>query len=319
MATAGSLQTDLLPLLALRLRLRFESAPPTALHAAEMWRGAIKNGLEHRFPDILTALSGPERIVGSTGGERSTNTLTPGYVLRVEEDDAKLDDHGGAQTVYLTFFGRASIHALPVLYSLLEQAHKGVGQGKLRYRFVGLESFRPNSGWAELALPTNPQGFDSHLWLHPGAATLGAEFDRRVRFAVVLTSRARLLVRGKLVVEPPELGLLIGSLVDRSNRLGVVWGGGPVLSEASTSEVRIAAKSARKLRAVEAPLRKRRISSGRQKTSYSSDGLGGMLVYDMPAVAFRAVLPLLAFGQWLHLGQQTTAGLGHYQLLTPVT
>jgi hypothetical protein len=51
---------------------------------------------------------------------------------------------------------------------------------------------------------------------------------------------------------------------------------------------------------------------------YAGDGLAGTLLYELPRQDYEVLVPLLYWGQWAHVGQSTTAGLGHYQLLAPV-
>lgn len=63
----------------------------------------------------------------------------------------------------------------------------------------------------------------------------------------------------------------------------------------------------------------RRRPSSRQQAVYPSDGVCGTFLYEMPTGAFAQIRPILAFGQWLHIGQQTTAGLGQYELLVHAT
>ena len=62
-------------------------------------------------------------------------------------------------------------------------------------------------------------------------------------------------------------------------------------------------------------LEQRQLTSGHQRLHYASDGPAGLFLYSMPGDAACELLPLLDLGQWLHVGAQTTAGLGHYELL----
>ena len=118
------------------------------------------------------------------------------------------------------------------------------------------------------------------------------------------------------LIEMPSLSHIVGSLSKRANRPGQVWGDGGLVDTAGMLRLEAAAASARLERDSAVQLGRRRMASGRQAMSYSSDGPMGLFLYAVPGEQAAELVPLLKFGQWLHIGAQTTAGLGHFELLT---
>lgn len=315
MTPAHSLRFASLPILALRLRLRFEGAAPSPDHAGELWLGAIKGGLQREYPDVLRALCSPEKSAAGGSGQRAaTNRVTPGFVLRADACPQAAPGPGSDQHVYLTLFGKASAYALATFYGLLGSAQLGVGRRQLHFRFEQLEYFSPRRGWLDAVLPTDMAGFDAWRWTYEFRDDQPSAPSDRTLLGLRLASRLLLKVNKQLVTCPPELPVFIASLADRADALGEVWGGSPVVGPGLKETLRLAASAATRIDGSD-DLEVRRRPSGRQQTVYPSDGLRGILLYEMPATAFAQVRSILEFGQWLHVGQQSTAGLGRYQLL----
>lgn len=316
MRPARDLRFASLPLLALRLRVRFERAAPSPDHAGELWLGAIKRGLQCHYPDVLLALCEPEKTRRAAGEQHAaTNRITPGFVLRTEACLPAGPAAEAEQYVYLTLFGRASAYALPVFYGLLRSAQLGVGRRHLRFRFERLSHFSPPQGWVDATLPIDAGGFDAWRWTYePGDDRPGTPSDRTC-LGLRLTSRLLLKINKQLLTRAPELPTLIVSLAERADALGEVWGSGPVVGHALKETLQIAASAAVRIDGHGEFLEARRRASSRQRAVYPSDGLRGTLLYEMPTGVSAQIRPILGFGQWLHVGQQTTAGLGQYELL----
>jgi hypothetical protein len=316
MTAAHNLRFDSLPILALRLRVRFERAAPSPDHAGELWFGAIKRGLESHYPDVLLALCEPEKTLHATSGQRAaTNRVTPGFVLRAKACPQAAPGTGADQYVYLTLFGRASAYALPVFYGLLRSAQLGVGRRQLHFRFEQLACFSPRRGWMDAALPTDASGFEAWRWTYEPRDDQPDTPSDRTCLGLRLISRLLLKVNKHLVTRAPDLPALVASLSDRADALGEVWGSGPVVGPALKETLQLAANAAARIDGSGEFLEARRRPSSRQQAVYPSDGLRGTFLYEMPTDVSAQIRPILGFGQWLHLGQQTTAGLGQYELL----
>jgi hypothetical protein len=320
MTAAHNLCFASLPILALRLRVQFEVAAPSPDHAGELWLGAIKRGLESHYPDALLAVCEPENTLRAISGQRAaTNRVTPGFVLHAEACPQAAPGTGADQYVYLTLFGRASAYALPMFYGLLRNAQVGVGRRQLHFRFEQLEYFSPRRGWMDAALPTDAAGLDAWRWTYELSDDRSGAPSDRTCIGLRLISRLLLKVNKQLVTHAPELPALVASLAERADALGEVWGGGPVVGPALKETLRLAASAAARIDGSGEFLEVRRRPSGRQQAVYPSDGLRGIFLYEMPTDAFALIRPILGFGQWLHVGQQTTAGLGQYELLVHAT
>lgn len=310
--------TAALPLLTLRLRARFDGPAPTALHAAELWRGAIKGALERHAAELLDELIRPEAHALAAGGGTPapfpSNQTTPGYVLRVEWDDAVSGLAPGDQHVRLTFFGRAGRFALPVLYALLQdEANEGIGSRRRHFAMPRLQAYRPEQGWFDIRLPVAADDMLRHAWAHrldPPPALRGAETcNVLLRF----TTRLAFEVNGVALAEVPTLPQLAHSLAERCNRLAQVWTGGAAFDAAALRRLEAAAAAARLEPDTALRHEHHRLPSGRGKGRPGRPA--GLFLYSLPAAAAMELLPLLDLGQWLHVGSHTTAGLGHYQLL----
>lgn len=308
-----------LPLLTLRLCARFDGPAPTALHAAEAWQGAIKGALRRHAAGHLEELTRPEAVARQARPDAApTNQTTPGYVLRVEWDerDAQGQAGSGDQRVRITFFGRAGLHALPILYALLQDgSERGIGRRERPFAMPQLQGFAPARGWADLRLPVRAEDMLGHAWTHafePPAALNAAE---RCNVLLRFTTRLVLEVNDQPLADVPTMQQLVHSLCARCNRLAQVWGTGEVFDAEAQARMAAAAAAAQIEPDTSLRFEQRRRTSGQQHRHYASDGLAGLFLYSMPGAAACELLPLLHLGQWLHVGAQTTAGLGHYELL----
>jgi len=310
-----------LPVLALRIRCRFDGAAPTATHAGEMWRGAIKNGLREQSADLLAALFEPERHRAPPGGGAGiTNSQTPGLALCAHDPRAPSIAAASdpvEQWLDLTFFGAAAPLAAPVLYGLMAQAERGVGDRALHFSMEEVLVRAVDGLWSPWRLPARSADISPVAKLAAGPSV---ETDREAGYAelaLVLTSRLRLVVNGALLTKPPPLPVLVEALVSRVNRLGIIWGDGPPVNATQSLELATAAGLAVEVTGNRARTVRRWVTSGRQQSRYPGGGLSGTLVYRLPGNAMSLLEPLLALGEWTQLGQQTTAGAGQYRLFLP--
>jgi hypothetical protein len=311
-----TVHTAALPLLTLRLRAHFDGPAPTALHAAELWRGAIKGALERHAPDLLGELIRPEVHAASTDSPRQypTNQTTPGYVLRVEWNGTAPGLMPDEQHVRLTFFGRAGRMALPLLYALQQdESGSGIGSRRRHFAMQKLQAYRPERGWYDIRLPLVADAMLEHGWTHepgPWAALKAAE---RINLMLRFTTSLVFEVKGTALTEVPALPHLVGSLAERCNRLAQVWNGSEAFDAAALLRLEAAASTARLEQDTALRREHHRLPSGRSR--HRPGRPAGLFLYSLPAAAAIELLPLLDLGQWLHVGAHTTAGLGHYQLL----
>ena len=322
-----------LPMLVLRLHCRFADEAPSPAHAGEMWRGVVKEGLRQQSPELLAALFEPERYrasqpaSGEPAAPAKTNTLTPGLALRVAQapDDAR--NNVNTHHLELSFFGRAAPYAQPLLYGLLAQGEGGIGNSGLRFGIETVESRSALGQWQAWALPAKASSITAlpmvpAIAFNPLPEEGGSSTSRNAgndnelqTLALALTSRLRLKVNHNLLRRQPPLALLVERLISRANLLGTLWGDGLVVDTDTAAGLMALAERAAQLPGRQANLARRRVSSGRQETDYPGDGLTGVLAYQLPAHAARALLPLLTFGELTHLGDQTTMGSGHFRVL----
>lgn len=305
-----------LPLLALRLMAVFPRPVRGVATAAEMWRGALKSALAGMDHGALKKLQAPER--SDPGNEREpspTHVTTPGYVLRVEPASGY---EGSAHWLHVTLFGEraAKEHASALLYGVLSAERSGVGRDQLRFLTESLQC-RAESGWQSIRAPLRRSEWAGHLWRLPMSHPARTPMETcPVRFALQAPGRLVLREQGRPVLDQPEASLLVQQLLARANRVGRVWCEGEI---AATEEVRaLEAASGRVYRVVEdsrVHVIDRQLSSRRQGGFVPSPGVGGTFVYEAEPADFSALLPVLRLGQWIHVGQQSTAGMGHYRLL----
>ncbi len=321
------LNLQALPLLTLRLRASFERCAPAGEHAAELWRGAVKGALQRHAPGALDNLASPERTARTAHPSGlPSNQTTPGYTLRVlpvapaveagAPADASVAD-AREQWLQLTFFGDASDHSLAILYGLMRDGTgPGVGGRALRFSMQELRAYAPASGWYDLRLPVRASDLRAHRWTHVFEPT--PDLQRAQTFLVGLRFTSRLVfeVSDVPLAEAPSLYQLTVSLGARCNRLAQVWGQGPIADADTLAQLNAAAAQACIDPDTHIHSAQRRMSSGRQASHYPSNGTRGLLLYRLPAAAARDLLPLLELGQWTHVGAHSTAGQGHYELLT---
>jgi hypothetical protein len=305
-----------LSLLTLRLRARFDGPAPTALHAAELWRGAIKGALERHASDLLRELIRPEVHAAAEDKPRHfpTNQTTPGYVLRVEWGSAAPGLAPGEQDVRMTFFGRAGRMALPLLYALQqEEAESGIGSRRRHFAMQKLQAYRPRRGWYDIRLPLVADAMLEHGWTHEPGPWAPLKTAERINLMLRFTTSLVFEVKGTALTEVPALPQLVGSLAERCNRLARVWNGGEAFDGAELLRLEAAAAAARLEPDTALRHEHHRLPSGRSR--HRPGRPAGLFLYSLPTAAAIELLPLLDLGQWLHVGAHTTAGLGHYQLL----
>lgn len=305
-----ALDIEALPLMALRLRLRFEARAPDASNAAEMWRGALKHALSSHYPDIFRELHDPESVARARGEpDVPTNYVTPGYALRVARPGLDVDAEPGEQWLCLTLFGRAHAFAHAVLYGLLKVGAEGVGGHELRFRFDELQR-HDGDGWQGVRLPVPGADLRHWLWRLPVNHGLSAGCDGD-RVIVALYFTQRLVVKHALQ-EPPSLWQIVEWLLDRANQLALRWGEGPVATAELREHLLRLAGQACPVDGAPAARRMHRVLPAKR---IDSSGLVGLMAFRLPHAAAQGLMPLLRLGTWLHVGTQTTIGAGHYRLI----
>lgn len=310
------LDLSTLPMLALRFRARFAQAAPEPAHAAEMWRGAIKHALQVDQRPVLEALQAPEAHSHAEGGPQApTNALTPGYVLRVLQPGLDIECEASDQWVCLTLFGRAAMLGLPALHALLRTAQAGIGRDRLEFLLEELQR-HGSDGWKPMRIPLRAEALMRQLWRVQAEPIPENSADRHDLLGLQFRRRLVMKERGAPVLERPSLPALVDALCARADRLARVWGEGALMTLQDRAELVQAASSARPVDCGVAPqVQARRMSSSRRGQIVPSVGPTGLFLYALPRAASIRLLPLLRLGAWVHIGQDTTAGAGHYRLL----
>ncbi len=279
-------------------RLTFTAVTPVDLQAfaGSAWRGAFGHALkrsccimrlrpcegcvlEHAcvYPTVFEARPSPE----ADRMRRYPHVPQP-YVLRPITPTPRRLAPGEAFTLDVVLVGRAQPHVGYVVRALDRAAAHGVGRARGRLTLADLQPLpAPEPG---LVLPD--------------------------RIRLTLESPLRLVVAGE-VLSPDRFapGALLMALLRRISMLAYFHAG-----EALDVDFRSLKASAGSVRLVDARLRfvdqVRR--SARQARVMRMGGLVGEVEMDLArADAFK---PMLALGQWVHVGKGATMGLGRYRL-----
>lgn len=299
--------------LVLRAGVAFDGHALSLVGAEDVYRGTLKHGLEHEDPAALADLfdSGGVRADGAP-----TNISVPGIALSVDE----VRDTEGARGHHLTIklFGRAHVYAPRVVWALAAGLAQGLGVRKTSARLVELQAYAGERGWQGVRMPMLSETALYDEYRYPadflGAVALPARMTQRMGIAV--RKRMRLLVEKKPLSTAPEFNFLFGRILERANRVATRWGNGVVLAGAERDRLLDLARHVRLDEKSGVVPTRRVVRSARQESKYPGDGLAGTIWYRVDdARIWDDLLPWLFAARVLHVGQQTTIGLGGFDIL----
>jgi len=226
------------------------------------------------------------------------------WVLDFEFPMPKVVRSGERLTFYVTLIGDGNDYLAWLILALRHAARRGLGRSKLPFRLdrVAVESEPGCGDWIPVELRGMPGLSNSNTGVPVPAAVPS-------RIAMQLMTPLRLKRRGALVT-PDELslGLLLSALRLRWRDVIDLYGQPP--SEPALPELPAGVDEAlhrKQLRWVDWT----RYSS-RQRTTMQLGGITGSMEFELTGLA--QWWPLLWLGQWLHVGKQTSMGLGQYRL-----
>jgi hypothetical protein len=296
----------------MRVGIDFERRGLAAVHAEEVYRGAIKHALERDAPDTLADLfdTRATRLSGAP-----TNLTVPGIVLLADEADS-----GGEQRRHwltIKLLGAAHMHGPRILWALVTGLENGIGERRVPARIGELHALNINGRWQASRMPLLGEtglfaGFSIPVDgrdTAPPAGPLPATLRLDVR------KRMRLLEAKTPMVAVPEFEFLLDRIVERVRQVAARWGDGEVVSPQGCDVLMATARRVRIAQGAVSRTVPRRLKSSRQQASYPSVGLTGSLAYcaEYPS-DWGMLLPWLLAGRLLHVGQQTTIGLGTYEI-----
>lgn len=310
---------------ALRLRFRFtpSKAHKLAANYTGVWLGALKNQLRStlELEGHIEQLMTPENLIPGSGASRP-NTQTPGMILRASS--LPVPDLNAGH-LHITLFGAASKHAQPVILSLFQAGNKGLGRGHEQWNIDQLEAMNALGTWEEIHIPVVPD--DVLPWCHP--ARVWCTVDRKPEIetaskassdmlALVFQDRCILMEKGKTILAP-SMSLLMERILERYTRICRIWGNDPEpVKQEEIDGLMTVAKAVALLPLSMGQKSSIKVRSGRQSNEqgrdvrYPSEGFFGTFVYQGPV---KPLIPWLRLGSMIHIGQQTSFGLGHYHVL----
>jgi hypothetical protein len=241
------------------------------------------------------------------------------YVLEPPLEEKQKYEPGERLTFGLTLMGRAIDYLPYVIFALDQAGRKGLGQRRGRFVLASV-SWRGADGEEQVIYDGAERRLTS------GWFSLSAEdiINRRLRqldisnlqsshLRLVFLTPARLQVQGDLQ-GGVSFELLVRNVLRRLWQLTLVHGSGEF-----ALDHRALIERAESVKVVGSDLRWldwERYSS-RQKTRMRLGGFVGEVEYEFAVVAdLEVFLPLLMLGEVVHVGKNTTFGLGKYEIAT---
>jgi len=210
----------------------------------------------------------------------------------------------------LLLIGPACYSLTACLCAFEHLGQEGLGTGRGRFEIQRVERLAPGAP-PHLLLE---QGGTAVM--HPGPPTTSQEVtrgreDRDIdKVTLTFDTRLRLKNDNRLVRTCPEFATFLERVIARINLLSGAYHGGPIIEHE--------AKQALLEQARHVTIRSHDLVwddwarySGRQKEWMQFGGLLGSVTYDGELKPF---MPMLALGEWLHVGGKTSFGLGRCKM-----
>lgn len=315
----------LLPVLRLeRVRFQLEVLEPIRLptYSGSTWRGLLGHSLRHsvcvmRAPTCDGCLLRQQCAYSTffespAAPEQATqrySVLPHPFVL--EPPPAGQRDYVPGQqiTLGLTLIGPAS-HLLPYLILALQGAgERGLGREHARFRLIEvLQETRPGSDdWSSIYTSAN----STLNAFHSQAPVVGAcpgPLQLELLTPLRIKQQGRYLRSDQL-----NNRALLGALATRVELLGTLYASPQDPPVTFTRQALHAAIDQVEVISPELRWLEWTRYSSRQHAHMQLGGLLGRLRLSGPGLA--SLWPLIALGQWLHLGKNTSFGLGRYRVV----
>lgn len=200
----------------------------------------------------------------------------------------------------LTLIGSAIGNLSHVIRAFYGMGITGIGQGRNRFKPVGLKMLQPDGTYGEI--PT----FGEPEILSIGKINIP---EAKGSITLLFENPLRLIENGKLVLAAPEFGFYIGRLALRIGLLahffcGAQWPDTELKELPDMQHIKIASSDLKEV--------DWRRYSGTQDTMMNFDGLTGQVTYEGEGLG--QWMPLLQLGTFLHAGSTATFGLGKYSI-----
>lgn len=285
------------PCLWLAVDVVFEQGRISGRDAPELWRAVIKDALLASRPEQAMHLLEPMRSRGL-----GTHVDCPGLVIECR-------DHENGARLFLKFLGSAYAFAPACLLALEVSLRSGVGRQSVRGAVQGFQVWHGNA-WRDVPMPLRAS--DLQPWRACPAVLTGfmPQPDVAQQHGVLqVQSRSRWVWRkhGVLVSAPPDLSDVLHLIGQRVERFLLAWGDPQDVSwRASLAHAQEMAQGLRRVG------HSWRVWHRKVGGKYPGHGHQG-------ALHFEGALPdgllfWLHVGSFLHVGQQTSIGLGGYAL-----
>jgi hypothetical protein len=245
-------------------------------------------------------------------GIESEETIPCPFVLVPPLETYRHYHPGDLLTCDLVLIGDAMAYVRHFIETMVLLGGTGVGKGQGRFEVTQVQALRPRAPASEIY-----SGRASTLRYVPPPVT-GEELvwpyqhltPRRVTLAFLTPTRLK--YHQHLLKDAPAFHIVMRRLLDRLAELSRFYHNQPLALD----------MQAWKSRAEQIRLVASRVTaydwerySNRQRTRMKLGGIVGTATYEGDLAPF---MPLLALGEWLHVGKGATFGLGKYQI-TEVT
>jgi len=216
---------------------------------------------------------------------------------------------GDVMTFDVVLVGDAIAYLPYFIAGMNELGRQGIGKSKGRYMITGVQCLRPNA--PAYALYSGPD--DRFEELRP--TTTGAELAAQYRdvsptqLTLSFLTPTRLKFQGHLLNQAPPFHVIMRRQLDRLAELSLFFHDTPL-----ALDMRAWKRQAETICLVQSqvvPYDWERYSN-RQRTRMKLSGVVGTATY---AGELSPFLPLLALGEWLHVGKGATFGLGKYRVV----
>ena len=201
----------------------------------------------------------------------------------------------------LTLIGNAVDHWPLIDRSFYRMGERGIGQGRKRFRPVGLEALGDDLKYAQIPY------FVQLKKLSIGELGIQEAIER---ITLNFLNPLRLKEEGNLLLEPPEFDFFVKRLAQRIGLLshfhcGAPWPDEELKALPKMTKIRIGSTDLQEV--------DWKRYSGTQDTTMNFDGLTGQITWE--GEGLNDWMPLLTLGSFLHAGSTTTFGMGKYSLL----